>query len=100
MDGAHTQLNTTQGLPTAEHTIVGDNGFIIIALSYGFELEHAAVSVPEPLSDLLSDPPRRKSSGSFVRSQISRSTHSAPPLARANGLCDGRIFTCKIPPVV
>ena len=26
VDGAHTQLNTTQGLPTAEHTIVGDDG--------------------------------------------------------------------------
>ena len=69
------------------------------------QLEHAAAPVSDPFSDPFPgsfpdpflDPSGRGALGPCDREQTT-STHSAPPLASAIGLCDGRIFPCKIPP--
>ena len=76
MDGVQTELDieldTTQDLATAEHTL-WDVGFLS-------HLEHAAGPVPDPFPDPLPgpfpDPPGRGFSGPCDRSQIAR-THTA-----------------------
>ena len=69
------------------------------------QLEHAAALASDPFPDPFSgpfpgpflDPSGRGTLGPCDREQTT-STHSAPPLASAIGLFDGRIFPCKIPP--
>ena len=95
--GRTQELDTERGLTTDEHTLWD--------VRVWSQLEHAAAPVwgpfpdpfPGPFPGPFLDPSGRGVSGPYDREQTT-STHSAPPLASAIGLCDGRIFPCKIPP--
>ena len=91
---SHSGLGTRLELATDEHTL-WDDGFLS-------QLKHAAAPVPDPFQDPLPgpflDPPGSGFLGPCDREQTT-STHSAPPLASVNGLCDGRIFVpAPLPP--
>ena len=95
--GRTRELDTEPGLATDEHALWD--------VGVWSQLEHAAALASDPFPDPFSgpfpvpflDPSGRGTLGPYDREQTT-STHSAPPLASAIGLCDGRIFPCKIPP--